>query len=70
MIVCAFFGIGVVFEEFSILLQLLFLHVYISSALLPATYKAPLSGLQRMENLNYFADPHAQSIEKQWFGDY
>lgn len=29
---------------------------------LPATFKAPLDGLQRMENLNYFADPHAQSI--------
>ena len=70
MIVCAMLGVGVVFEEFSILLQLLFLHVYISSALLPATYKAPLVGLERMENLNYFADPQAQSIEEQWFHGY
>lgn len=62
MIVCIFLGIGVIFEEFSIMLQLLFLHVYISSALLPATFKAPLIGLHRMEHLNYFADPHAQQI--------
>lgn len=45
MIVCAFFGIGVIFEDFSIVLQILFLHVYISSNLLPATYKAPMWGL-------------------------
>lgn len=43
MIICAFFGAGIVFEEFSILLQLLFLHIYISTNLLPATFKQPLS---------------------------
>lgn len=70
MIITIMLGIGVVFEEFSILLQLLFLHVYISSALLPATFKAPLIGLERMENLNYFADRDAENIEESWFGDY
>lgn len=48
MIVCIMLGIGVVFEEFSIMLQLLFLHVYISSALQPASYRAPMIGLSRM----------------------
>lgn len=51
-------------------MQLLFLHVYISSSVLPATYKAPVVGLERMENLNYFIDPHAQNIERSWFGNY
>ena len=45
MIICAFFGIGVIFEDFSIMLQVLFLHIYISSKLLPATFKAPFEGL-------------------------
>lgn len=70
MIVCVMLGIGIILEEFSILLQLLFLHVYISSALLPATLKAPLQGLERMENLNYFADRDIASIERSWFGNY
>jgi hypothetical protein len=52
------------------MLQLLFLHVYISSALLPATFKAPMFGLYRMEHLNYFASPHARQIEWQWFKGY
>ena len=45
MIICAFFGIGVIFEDFSIMLQVLFLHIYISSKLLPATFKAPFEEL-------------------------
>jgi len=43
MIVFAFFGLGIIFEEFSILIQLLFLHIYISTYLLPASFKEPLS---------------------------
>ena len=70
MIISAFCGVGIIMEDFCILLQIIFLHVYISSPLLPATFKAPLSGLQQMENLNYFIEPHAQSIEAQWFGNY
>lgn len=50
------------------MLQMLFLHVYISSNLLPATFKAPMWGLERMENLNYFTDAHRTAIESQWFG--
>ncbi len=43
MIVFAFFGLGIIFEEFSILIQLLFMHIYVSTQLLPAAYKEPLS---------------------------
>lgn len=62
MIVCIMLGVGVVFEDFSIMLQLLFLHVYISSTIQPASYKAPMIGLSRMEHLNYFAVPSAMGI--------
>lgn len=31
MIVFAFFGIGIILEEFSILVQILFLHIYVST---------------------------------------
>jgi hypothetical protein len=48
MIVFAFFGFGVIFEEFSILIQLLFLHIYTSTNLLPATFKRPLSYMEKM----------------------
>lgn len=51
------------------MLQLIFLHNYISTYLLPANMKFPVSALQKMEHLNFFAYPHAQSIESSWFGD-
>lgn len=56
MIVCVMLGVGVVFEEFSIMLQLIYYHIYITSALLPPTIKVPLANAVRMEHLNYFAD--------------
>ena len=70
MIVFSLLGVGVILEDFSIMLQLIFLHVYISSPLLPATFKAPMLGAERMEDLNYFANSTALGIEQQWFGDY
>jgi hypothetical protein len=45
MIVAAFFGVGIIFEEFSIMIQLIFLHIYISSPIIPATAKVPLSAM-------------------------
>ena len=66
MIICVMLGVGVVFEEFSIMLQLIYYHIYITSALLPPTIKIPLSHAVRMEHLNYFAD--IASIEKSLFG--
>ena len=45
MIISTFCGVSVIMEEFSILLQLLFLHVYVASYVLPATFKAPMRGL-------------------------
>jgi hypothetical protein len=67
MIICVMLGVSVVFEEFSIMLQLIYYHIYITSALLPPTIKVPLSNAVRMEHLNYFAD--IGSIEKSLFGD-
>lgn len=45
MLVSAFFGIGIIFEEFSIMLQLMFAHIYMISDLLPASFKVPLSAM-------------------------
>jgi hypothetical protein len=66
MIVAVALGLGVVFEEFSHMLQLIYLHVYITSWLLPATIKVPLAHAVRMEHLNFFADIPA--IEGNLFG--
>lgn len=56
MIVCVMLGVGVVFEEFSIMMQIIYYHIYITSTLLPPTVKVPLANAVRMEHLNYFAD--------------
>jgi hypothetical protein len=56
MIVCVMLGVGVVFEEFSIMLQLIYYHIYITSILLPPSIKVPLANAVRMEHLNYFAN--------------
>ena len=48
MIVCVMLGIGVIFEEFSQLMGIIYLHIYITSALLPPTIKVPLRGAVRM----------------------
>lgn len=45
---------------------IIYLHIYITSALLPPTIKVPLTGAVRMEHLNYFADIRA--IEDDLFG--
>mgnify|MGYP000170961306 CR=1 FL=1 len=66
MIVAVGLGVGVVFEEFSQMMGLIFLHIYITSWLLPPTLKIPLSHAFRMEHLNYFGD--IQKIENNLFG--
>ena len=48
------------------MMQLIYYHVYITSALLPASIKVPLAHAVRMEHLNYFAD--IKSIENNLFG--
>lgn len=48
MIVAVGLGVGVVFEEFSQILQIIYLHIYITSWLLPPTVKVPLSHATRM----------------------
>lgn len=49
------------------MLQIIYLHIYITSALLPAAIKVPLSFATRMQHLNYFAN--ISSIENNLFGD-
>lgn len=48
VIVLSFFGNSVIMQEFSILLQIVFLHVYIFSEYLPINFKNTIKGLQRM----------------------
>lgn len=62
MIVAVCLGVGVVFEEFSLMMQVIFYHIYITSWLLPPTIKIPLANASRMEHLNYFTD--IASMEK------
>jgi hypothetical protein len=39
-------GKGHIISDFSLLLQTVFLHVYINSQFLPSVYKVPISGMQ------------------------
>ena len=61
-------GYGVVFEEFVISLQVLFLHVFIGSEYFPLTFREVIGGLKRVLSLNFFASSHRQSIES-WLGN-
>jgi hypothetical protein len=49
------------------MIQLIFVHIYVSSVILPASIKIPLSAMEKMENLNFFAYPHARGIEYNFF---
>lgn len=66
MIITVGLGIGVVFEEFSQIMQIIYYHIYITTWLLPPTVKVPLSHATRMEHLNYFSN--INSIENSLFG--
>jgi hypothetical protein len=45
------------------MLQMSYLHIYITSWLLPATAKVPLANASRMEHLNYFISNNLE----EWF---
>ncbi len=47
-IVLSFLGNSVITQEYSLLLQIVFLHVYIFSEYLPVNFKNTISGLSRM----------------------
>ena len=66
MIVSVGLGTGIVVEEFSQMMQIIFLHIYITSWLLPPTIKVPLSYADRMEDLNFFGG--RIGIEETLFG--
>lgn len=49
-------------QNFSLLLQIIFLHTYIFSEYLPINFKFVIGGLYRMQNLNYFHNELADKI--------
>lgn len=61
-IILTLLGISVITQHLSLLLQLIFLHVYIYTEYLPASFKSVVGGLWRMENLNYFTKDTMQQI--------
>ena len=62
-IILSFGGNSIVTQNFVLLLQIIFLHVFIGSESLPLTFKIPLSGMSRIQNLNYLTDEHREVIE-------
>lgn len=56
-------GFNLITEEFTIALQLAFLHIYIISNELPATFKLSLEGMSPIEHLNYFGISLRDKIE-------
>lgn len=61
-IILTFLGISVITQQLSLLLQVIFLHVYIYTEYLPASFKGVVGGLWRIENLNYFTKDVMQQI--------
>jgi hypothetical protein len=54
---------SVITQKFTLLLQIVFLHVYVYTEYLPASFVWVVgSGLQRMQNLNYFSTAAADAI--------
>lgn len=62
-------GYGVTVEEYIISLQILFLHVYIATEILPLSFREVIAGLRIVENLNFFVPYQAKSIEGSWMGN-
>lgn len=62
IIIAVFSGFGIVVEEYVLLLQAIFLHVYIASDYLPLTFRDVVGGLSLVENLNFFLPVHSESI--------
>lgn len=62
IIIAVFSGFGIVVEEYVLLLQVIFLHVYIASDYLPLTFRDVVGGLSLVENLNFFLPVHSESI--------
>lgn len=60
------FGLAVLLEDFVHLLQIVFMYIFIASSILPITLKFPLSGMKRIQFLNFFSESNKKSIET-WF---
>ena len=68
-IILSFLGNSVITQSASLLMQIIFLHVYIHSEYLPTNFKNTIAGLQRMENLDYFTNEIASGIESALLGN-
>lgn len=68
-LICIPINKGIIWEEFILSLQLIFLHCFIYSEYLPATIKTPLKRLQRIEDLNIFLPNEAKSLETTFVGN-
>lgn len=62
-IILSFFSNSVITQKLSLLLQIIFLHSFIFDEYLPPNFRFSISGLRRMQNLNYFHSSAASSIE-------
>ena len=61
--ICSFFfGLGGAFEEFVMILQIVFVHIFIMTDRMSLTLKVPLSGMQQIQFLNYFTQNARDSI--------
>lgn len=67
-IVLLLLGKGSLITDLSLLLQFLFLHIYINSEFQPHAFKLPASGFQNMENLNFFTEGAQKRIENWLLG--
>ena len=62
-------GHTMVIEEYILSIQIIFIHIYIFSSYLPSSLRVPLSGLSRIQNLNYFIPEHGTFVERILLGD-
>lgn len=62
-------GNSVITQKISLLLQVVFLHVYIFTENLPINFRTIIGGLHRMQNLNYFSETTSKAIEEFLLGN-
>jgi hypothetical protein len=62
-IVLSLVGKSVITQKYSLLLQIIFMHVYIYTEYLPVNFMIVIGGLSRMQNLDYFSREVSEKIE-------
>lgn len=58
-----FFGLSHLFDDLFILCQVIFAHIFIQSAWLPATFKVPLSGMHLVQFMAWLPQQAREQIE-------